>query len=862
MELIERTEYVELLQKTFNHISSGEGHCVFVSGEAGVGKSAMVKHFCKTKMGDCDVYLGACDALFTPRPLAPLYDILWQLNSDLLPGMQAMKDRSELFFKFFRELSETKQKIILVFEDIHWADEATLDFIKFFARRISLLPCLFILTYRDDEIHSRHPLNTVLGHLQSNSFTSIYLPPLSKAAVDMLAAEKGYSGDDVYKISAGNPFYVTEILASYSEGVPDNIKNAILSSYNRTPERTRRIWDLLSVIPIAFEIAYLEKIEPHYKAAITDCVDKRILIVSEGKIYFKHELYRRTVESSLSPLLRIELNKRILEFLKIDFEEGNEIERIIHHAKNANEYNLVVHYAPIAARRSARVGAHIEAAKLFLTAINYYKGHDKDVLIDFYEGYAYECYLTNCIKEAIAYAVKSLEVRKQKNQTEKIGNSLRFLSRLWWFEGNRKNAEHFAEQAIEVLKDQPSSSAKAMAFSNMAQLKMLSDQSDECISWGEKAIAIAEELKDEETLSHALNNVGCVRMQKVEMFSEGLALLHRSLELAQKNSFHDHVARAYCNIATISANMKYYTIANQTLDVAVLYCEERDLDGYTSYMLAWKARVNFETGCWTKARQQAEDILNVPDQTNAARIVAIPVLAKIKLRTGDGDPLPSLLEAKSRAFETMELQRIAPVVAGLLEYEWITGIPVVDTGDIDMIISMMAKADIFNSTEFAFWLRKTRNELLPAVPDAAAVSAPNQSRCSPEFWSNCGCTYEYALCLFEGDEDDKRKAVLAMHELGATVVVEKMKLEMRASGIKNIPRGISRKTRSNPAFLTDRELAVLQLLQEGLQNKEIAGRLFIAAKTVDHHISSIFFKLDVNSRSKAVAEAMRRSIIR
>ena len=128
-------------------------------------------------------------------------------------------------------------------------------------------------------------------------------------------------------------------------------------------------------------------------------------------------------------------------------------------------------------------------------------------------------------------------------------------------------------------------------------------------------------------------------------------------------------------------------------------------------------------------------------------------------------------------------------------------------------------------------------------------------------WEQLGCPYEQALALFEGTEDDKRKAITIVHELGANAVYEKMKFEMRASGIKGVPRGIRKTTRCNPAFLTGRELDVLQLMKEGLQNKEVAAQLYISTKTVDHHISSILFKLDVNSRIKAVTEAQRKAII-
>jgi DNA-binding NarL/FixJ family response regulator len=129
-------------------------------------------------------------------------------------------------------------------------------------------------------------------------------------------------------------------------------------------------------------------------------------------------------------------------------------------------------------------------------------------------------------------------------------------------------------------------------------------------------------------------------------------------------------------------------------------------------------------------------------------------------------------------------------------------------------------------------------------------------------WAQLGCPYEQAIALFEGGEEDKKKALSLVNQLGANAVYEKMKLEMRNSGIKSIPRGLRKTTLANPALLTDRELGILELLKEGLQNKEIGSRLFISAKTVDHHISSVLFKLEVNSRVKAVQEARRLGILK
>ena len=147
------------------------------------------------------------------------------------------------------------------------------------------------------------------------------------------------------------------------------------------------------------------------------------------------------------------------------------------------------------------------------------------------------------------------------------------------------------------------------------------------------------------------------------------------------------------------------------------------------------------------------------------------------------------------------------------------------------------------------------------VPDRISVEYAKR-RLAAALWKKAGSPYMEALALSEGGEEDKKNALLIFQQLGASAVSEKIKMEMRAVGIKKIPRGIRESTRTNPAQLTNRELDVLQLLQKGNQNKEIAGALFISPKTADHHISSILFKLDVNSRSKAITEAIRLGILK
>src|SRR5262249_52192276 len=279
------------------------------------------------------------------------------------------------------------------------------------------------------------------------------------------------------------------------------------------------------------------------------------------------------------------------------------------YAKNASQNKLVVKYAPLAARQAASVGAHIEASKLFYTAIEYFEENDTDQLLKLYEDYAYECYLTNQLQDAIIYQGRALKVWEERNEIEQLGNSLRLFSRLWWFDGNRQKAESYAAKAVEVLNRQPSSKAKAMAYSNMSQLKMLADQTGECIFWGEKAITIARDVNDDETLAHAMINMGSPRMLTQSSAEKGIGLLRGGLAISLKNSYHEHAARAYRDMGSNLVTIKDYPFAKQTLDEGINYCEERDIDSLKLYMLGWKARLNLETGNWNEAFRIASNLL-------------------------------------------------------------------------------------------------------------------------------------------------------------------------------------------------------------------------------------------------------------
>ena len=210
---------------------------VLVSGEAGIGKTSLVQGFCDHAEGSGRVLWGACDVLFTPRPLGPLVDIAEAAGGDVADAIERGAVPYEVAAAVRRVL-EQRPPTILVLEDVHAADEATLDVMRLLARRSDGLPAMVIATYRDDGLDRWHPLRTVLGEIAALSpVDRLRLAPLSRDAVAQLAAPHGAEGHELYAKTAGNPFFVTEALAAPGEEIPATVRDAVLGRAREAQSR-------------------------------------------------------------------------------------------------------------------------------------------------------------------------------------------------------------------------------------------------------------------------------------------------------------------------------------------------------------------------------------------------------------------------------------------------------------------------------------------------------------------------------------------------------------------------------------------------------------------------------------------------
>ncbi|MEV4539606.1 AAA family ATPase [Asanoa sp. NPDC049518] len=851
MELLERAAVLDALAEA---LAAARGRVVLVTGEAGIGKSSLVRRFARQHAAQARFLLGACDPLLTPRALGPLHDLGRQTGGRLAALLGAGGSREQLFTALLDELDGHGRPWVVVVEDAHWADEATLDLLVFLGRRIADTTALLIVTYRDDELAADHPLRAVVGRLPAGSVRRLPLSPLSEAAVAVLADRAGRPAAGLRALTGGNPLLVTEVLATADAGVPMTIRDLVLARVGGLPDDAREVLRLVAVIPTAAELWLLERLVDAPAAAVEAAVSAGLLVVRDDTIGFRHELLRRAVEDSLSALARRELNRRILAVLtggRVD------VARLMHHAREAGDDGAVLRYGPEAARQAAAVAAHREAVGHYRAVLTHSERLGAPVPAEVLEGYSVECYLAGLSAEAVEARRSALALREAAGDREKVGDGLRWLSRLHWWDGNRRAAEESAARAIAVLRELPPGPRLAMAYSNQAQLDMLAYRPKAAARWAAPAIELARRFADQEILTHALTNIGTARLQGGDV--GGRADLEEGFQVAVASGLDDHAARALCNLATTSAEWRDYRHAGDDLERALAFTRPRELAGYTQHLLGHRARLRLDRGDWAGAERDAHEALAELVHGGARVVDALVPLGLLRARRGDPGAGDTLDEAVERAFATGDLQWIAPAVAARAEHRWLSG--GTDPALERTFALAIEAAHPWFVGELGHWLRLAGTP----VPDDLVAAEPYRLlfggdwRGAAAAWSELGCSYHRALALARGDDEAVLAALAVLDALGARQTAARLRRELRTRGVR-VPRGPTRSTSANPAGLTARQVEVLALLVDGHSDAEIANRLSLSAKTVGHHVSAVLAKLAVGSRHAAAVRAAELGI--
>lgn len=827
-QLLERDEHIQSLLRTVTAAEAGHSSVVLMTGEAGVGKTSVVRAFLDRLDAGVTVRGGACDDLLAPPALGPLRDA-FRGSAGPVERALATGDTDAVFDAVTTELNADRPTVVVV-EDLHWADDATLDLLRYTTRRLDRLRTVVVLTFRDDAVDPRHPLRALLGNLTDGRTIRIPLEPLSPAAVRRMAADR--DGVELYAQTLGNPFYLTEALAGPAGAVPATVVDAVLVRARALGAGCLDVVEQLSVVPSHSGLAFVERLLGGRTDELAHAEQHGVLRLHPDGIGFRHEIARRAIEQSLPVLRRRALNRNLVQLLLAENEP--DVSCLVHHAVEADDADTVLRYAPEAARQASQAGSHRQALAHLEALLPHRDRLDIEQQADLLDDYAWELHIAHRFADAVEAGRRAIALREQSGDPVPLVETLLRVSRHLYMAGDTEAAIAAIDQASRL-------GASAATAAYRAIIRALSGCPGAAVEALEEARVLAVEAGRTDLAALCLNYLGVTLADLGD--PQGVRHLRASLRSALATGDHESAARAYTNLAEVLFRQGHTDQLGECLADGLDFTRERGFWSHSYNLEVHRAQLSLRTGGWDDADRRLRRLLDEIDDPGMLYVYSVPVYARLLARRGDLDTAETLLATSTeRAWRQLSLCGILYSAIGYAEWAWLSG-----------------RRDVAEEIH-----RKMSGYAIPPglghiVGELCRYLARAGVEVEPD---DCGSTlrgvepYERALELADsGKAEPMLEALRILDELGATAAVRLVRRQLKELGVRRIPRGIQAGTRNNPGGLTTRQLDVLVLLADGLTNAEIAERLVVSVRTVDHHVSAILSKLGAQSRHEAAATA-------
>lgn len=850
VELLERAPALMTLQQALRD-AAARGGVVLVAGEAGIGKSALLR---AAAAAHGTVWWGSCDALATPYPLAPLLDIARDAQPRFASRLAG--PRPALFDAVIDELRSASPPVLVVIEDAHWADDATLDLLKFLGRRIEATHAVLAISYRDDEVTASHPLRRLFAELPSGALTRLQLQCLSEQAVQALAQQARCRGEGLFAATRGNPFFVTEVLRDASVVVPRTVQDLVLTRYARLSGAAQAVLRVAALVPSRIEQWLVQALLAPQAAELEASLDSGLLQAEGQFLQYRHELARVAIESSMPPPVAQALHRQLMDALAASGRPV-QVARLAHHAGRASDEEAVRRYAPAAAAEAAARSSHREAASHWRAALQYGPAPGNEHL-RWLEDYAETCRLLERFEDALGARQQLDTAFEQSGDVRQRALNLSRMAHLHVLMTHNAQADADSRRAIELLEALAPGPELATAYSIEGALRMLNREHAQSVDWCRKSIELAQRLglRERQLTSLATASVATMFID----YEAGCARSQEVLQAARAESRHTIAATVLLNLGSGSGELMQLPAAERWLREAMSFAAEHEMDASLHYANAWLALCALRSGRWDEAGERANEVIERSSGVSLSRLMALVALGRLRALRGDPGSSATLAEAQALARGTGTLQRLAPVGAVCAELAWLRG----DLAECDaqarapLALAQQRRHPWFIGELAAWcWRAGTLHEVPEHCATPYALEIAGRWREAAAAWQALGCVYERARSLADGDAAAQQEALAVFDQLGARPLAEALRRRLREDGVRGVARGARASTRSHPCGLTRAEMGVLALLGEGLRNADIAARIHRSVRTVDHHVAAVLTKLQVTSRMEAVRRAER-----
>ncbi|KRF25919.1 LuxR family transcriptional regulator [Phycicoccus sp. Soil803] len=865
VELVEREPQLEHLRTALER-SRTQGCFVAVSGEAGAGKSALVR-VATTGQQWTRVARGLCDPLETPRPLGPVRDVLADLGVKVGADPGAPVPLAERLLD-----AVGSEPTTLVIEDAQWVDEASVEVLRFVARRVEALPLVVLLTYRDGEIGPDHVLRPLLGDIaRLDAGTSIGLKGLSIGAIRTVLDGTGIDAPSVLALTGGNPFFVTEIARHPAEALPASVRDAVLASTSAVGAADLEVLQVIATAPdslddrllpaLAIDVPQLRRLEA-----------TGLLRRSRRGVGYRHELARRAVEDSIPPGVTPRLHARILLALE---GVGADPAVLAHHAHAAGDDARTRAYADRAAAEATQAGSHREAVaflELALAAPGGEPVHRAALL----ERLSFQQYMVSRLPEAVESISEATRLWAEARDDDGLAAAHSRRALIEYYSARRAASERHIALAL-AHRDAPAYGAAKSLEMLLAFRRNDADATSE----GRKVTrSLAQERSDDELLvrSEILGTAGDVLM------GDDLAARDRLLILvhdAAARLFDETASTGWSQLAAIDVEQRRFRDAESLLEQSLPFTVDRDIPICEQWQTGVRSRLQFERGRWEAGLEDAQTVLDggAPIASLWPHLVA----GLVALRRGE----PALggaddhLEHAWRLAEQMgePLARLA-VMAAFAERAWL-----LDLRDPRLAGAAALLREVgglpgvqWSTGRLAVWLRRLETDHVDGVghlngtsahdgpsltvAEPSALELEGRSDEAAQRWRALGAPYEAALARVGSSDEQVAVAALAdLEAMGAWAAADRARGVLRERGLSRVPARRRTTTVANPSGLTSRQLDVARLVALGLTNAELAQKLYISPRTADHHVSAVLTKLGLGTRREVVRRASELGLV-